>query len=84
MRAIDVPKRLPMVTGVLRSSVFHCAVLCKVKGKNVLKNDHWTAGTNSAVLLDARDVAAGYFVGAVWLSTVVAADWYLRRFRARG
>src|ERR1035437_3956799 len=30
------------------------------------------------------DVAAGYFVGAVWLSTVVAADWYLRRFRARG
>ena len=30
------------------------------------------------------DVAAGYFVGAMWLGTVVAADWYLRRFRARG
>ena len=30
------------------------------------------------------DVAAGYFVGAVWLATVIGADWYLRRFRARG
>jgi membrane-associated phospholipid phosphatase len=25
------------------------------------------------------DVAAGYFVGAVWLGTVVGADWYVRR-----
>lgn len=29
------------------------------------------------------DVAAGYFVGAVWLSAVVAADAYMRRFRSR-
>jgi undecaprenyl-diphosphatase len=25
------------------------------------------------------DVAAGYFVGTVWLGAVVAADWYVRR-----
>jgi membrane-associated phospholipid phosphatase len=25
------------------------------------------------------DVAAGYFVGAVWLTAVMAADWYVRR-----
>ena len=25
------------------------------------------------------DVAAGYFVGAVWLSAVITADWYVRR-----
>ena len=30
------------------------------------------------------DVAAGYFVGAVWLGTVVGADWYARRVSARG
>jgi undecaprenyl-diphosphatase len=30
------------------------------------------------------DVAAGYFVGAVWLGAVAGADWYVRRFRARG
>jgi membrane-associated phospholipid phosphatase len=30
------------------------------------------------------DVAAGYFVGAVWVNTVVGADWYVRRFRAGG
>jgi undecaprenyl-diphosphatase len=28
------------------------------------------------------DVAAGYFVGAVWLGAVVAADWYVRRVEA--
>ena len=30
------------------------------------------------------DVAAGYFVGTVWLGAVAGADWYVRRFRARG
>jgi undecaprenyl-diphosphatase len=29
------------------------------------------------------DVAAGYYIGAVWLGTVVGADWYVRRFRSR-
>lgn len=29
------------------------------------------------------DVAAGYFVGAVWLGAVVWADWYVRRMEAR-
>jgi len=28
------------------------------------------------------DVAAGYYVGAVWLCAVIGADWYVRRFRA--
>ncbi|MDP9051680.1 MAG: phosphatase PAP2 family protein [Acidobacteriota bacterium] len=28
------------------------------------------------------DVAAGYYVGAVWLGAVIGADWYVRRFRA--
>src|ERR1017187_5985322 len=59
--------------GVLRSSVFHCAVLCKVKGKNVLKNDHWTVGTNSAVLLDAREELQ--FLGGG------GGSWLLRRWR---
>ena len=30
------------------------------------------------------DVAAGYFVGAVWLGAVVGADRYVRRVRAEG
>jgi undecaprenyl-diphosphatase len=30
------------------------------------------------------DVAAGYFVGAVWLGAVVGADWYVRRVEATG
>jgi undecaprenyl-diphosphatase len=30
------------------------------------------------------DVAAGYYVGAVWLGAVFGADWYVRRFRATG
>jgi undecaprenyl-diphosphatase len=29
------------------------------------------------------DVAAGYYVGAVWLGTVIGADWYVRRYRSR-
>lgn len=28
------------------------------------------------------DVAAGYFVGAVWLGAVIGADWYVRRVEA--
>jgi undecaprenyl-diphosphatase len=30
------------------------------------------------------DVAAGYFVGAVWLGAVMGADWYVRRVEAGG
>jgi undecaprenyl-diphosphatase len=29
------------------------------------------------------DVAAGYFVGAVWLGAVIGADWYVRRVERR-
>jgi undecaprenyl-diphosphatase len=30
------------------------------------------------------DVAAGYFVGAVWLAAVMGADWYVRRVERAG